>query len=274
MMKGMSTLTALGFGLISFSALSANDNDFQNEISINYMDYSSSKITIDPTWSAQYSYYGAPISQSNSPYQLNRFMSQTSVLDLSYSNTDSNDSYSIGGEYVFDSHWFVGADYQHTDNDVFGDSKIYSANFGYYANEYTKIFFAATKSDAGNSFIDLETYNYSIGINSFISTAYGEGVFVSANYGYTENESKSVFGNDKTDFRSWTVAADYYLTNAFSVGGSYNDSTFDGGDDTYSVNAAYFLRIIDNLSLKVHADKRIEPSSNGFTYDVALIGRF
>ena len=274
MMKGMSTLTALGFGLISFSALSANDNNFQNEITINYMDYSSSKSAEEPTWKAKYSYYGSAISQSDSPYQLNRFMAQTTVLDLTYTNNDRNDSYGIGGEYVFDSKWFIGGDYQYADNDVFGHSHVYSANFGYYANDYTKLFFAATKSDTGNSFIDLETDTYSLGVNSFIATELGEGVYISANYSHTETETKSPFYNDKTDYRSWEVSADYYLTNSFSVGGKYNDSTFEGLDDTYSVNAAYFLRIIDNLSLKVNVDKQIEPSISGFTYDIALVGRF
>ncbi|MBM7071710.1 hypothetical protein JQC92_06595 [Shewanella sp. 202IG2-18] len=276
MMKWTSTLTALSLSVIGFSALSAQDNNYQSELTVSYMDFSSNKLDIDPTWGVQYSYYGSPISQSASPYQLNRFLSQTSVLDLNYSNTDSNNTYGIAGKYVFDSKWFVGANYQSTDTGSFGDADIYNVNLGYYLNEFTSVYVAATKTDSGNSrsAIIIDDYQYDIGIKSFIETTYGEGVYFTADYSFSDDEIKTPIGTTKLDYRNWGVSVDYYLTNAFSIGGSYSDASYDNAEDTYAVNAAYFIRLVDNISLSIRADKTLEPSSSGFSYDIGLVGRF
>lgn len=274
MMKWTSTITALSLSMISASAFSANDEKFQNELTISYMDLSSSSIDVEPTWSAQYTYFGSHISQKTSPYQLNRFISQTSTLDLNYSNTDGDSSYGIGGEYVFDSKWFIGGDYQRADYSLFGDTDVYNANFGYYINDFTKVYFAASKSEEDTSLAQLDGYQYDIGLKTFIRTAYGEGVYVTADYTYNDSEVKTVLGTVKSNSKGWGIKADYYFTKSFSLGGSYSDSTFENSDDTYAVSADYFLRIVDNVSIEFSADKVIEPSEQGFSYHVSLIGRF
>ena len=274
MMKWTSTITALSLSVIGFSAMSAQDNNFQNELTVNYMDYSSNKFDKDPTWGVVYSYYGSPISQSSSPYQLNRFLAQTSVLDLNYSNRDSDNSYGIGGEYVFDSKWFIGANYERVETSPSGDADIYDVSIGYYANDFTKLYFSANRAESGNQVDGSESYQYDIGIRTFLETSYGEGFYITADLDFVDSEVRNKANKTNSDYRAWGVSVDYYFTDSFSVGGSYADASYDGAKDSYTVNAAYFVRLIDHVSLSLNATKALEPSTSGFFYDIGLVGRF
>ncbi len=111
--KKSALFTALS--LVGFGTLATQDADYQHEVSLSTFDYVDGDFSQDATFSANYRYYVSPVSQKNGPYALSGFLAHTSNVGVEYGHSGSVGSYSLDGQYVFDSNFFIKANYQTID---------------------------------------------------------------------------------------------------------------------------------------------------------------
>ena len=267
-MKSLFTPILAGLSLVSASALAAYDEDYQHEVSVSAADNTSDS-NGDTQWLGQYTYYAKAIEQTNGPYRVNAFLAHSSQFSVYYGHQDDDNNYGIKGKLFFQDHWFVAGEYEQSE--VYGDDVyFYSLEIGNYINEYTKVYVSAARHDLKDNASDLELDAYTLGVKSFISLENDMGLLVKAAYIYEDAK----FENMRPDQNKVKLEADYFFNQSFSIGAHYDNG--DEDDANYGVKADYFLRISDNISLDLSADKYFEDEykNDGVYWTAKLIGRF
>ncbi len=267
-MKSLFTPVIAGLSLVSASTLAAYDDDYQHEVSISAADNTSDSKS-DTHWKGNYTYYAKAIDQTDGPYRLNAFLAQTSHVSLMYGHQDNNDDYGIQGKLFLPRHWFIAGEYQR--REILGDDvDVYHFEVGNYINEFTKVYVSAERKDVNDSKQAAEEDAYRLGIKSFISLPGDTGILLKAAYIYKDSE----YNGKSTSTDNVKLEADYYFNRAFSVSAHFGNG--DNDDADYGVKADYFLRLSDNISLDLSADKYFEDDdkNDGVYWIAELIGRF
>lgn len=251
-MRQTTTALAILFSLTSLSAAAVQDNNYQHEIGLSYT--TNSEEVSDGLWNANYRYYFKGVEQGKTPYALNGFLAQESNIGANYQNfnpTDT-DSYGVDGTLVFDSNWFIGANYQRVDVASY-DFNTYAAEVGYYFNDSSAV--SAFYQDGDDDF----TETYGLTVRSYIALQSTAGIDLSAIWAH--NEFDDVFN----------LGADWYVNNSWSVGAGYTNSD---NDDAFDVRTAYWLRISDSISANFFVSKVLDSDYDGVDLGLGLTGRF
>lgn len=280
---------ALLFALTSTTTLAATDNTYQHDASLEYA--GSSEAFDDGTWNTNYRYYFTPVSQDTVPYALSGFLAQTSNLGGSYSKGEYGfSSFSLDGEYVFASKWFVDAQYQTSDSDYF-DFDSYNLSFGYYFNLTSAIYATYVKDDSDlnglligpqgniNSYTrsNFSTDRFILGVRSFIPLQSTSGIDLKGQLAFskfdysTKNMQTGDNYSDSDDATVLELSADWYLTRAWSVGANYSVQE---DTDPYGISTAYHLRLTDSFSAIARVSKSFEPDEDGVFLSLGINGRF
>ncbi len=224
----------------------------------------------DTAWLANYQYYFSAVSQEKGPYALNNWLAQSSILGLNLTSNGDTRSYGVNGQYVTESKWFIGANYSITDLDTPNNPSIdrYSADLGYYFDEWTSISLVYGKVEFNDLFGNPETTGYGISATRYIPLKGESGFLVS---GFFDRSESNYFG-DKKSRNYFHISSDYYFNKSWSFGLNYSR---DDDDDAYSVNTNYFWRISNYISLITNINKAIEPDNgNGIGIGLNLTARF
>ncbi|MBM7071707.1 hypothetical protein SOPP22_06750 [Shewanella sp. OPT22] len=267
-MKSLSKLIISSVALTSFSAFSALDLDYQHEVSLQAKDQTGNSNS-DTYWKGQYTYYAKPIEQTKGPYILNAFLAHSSQLTLMYGHKKDDNDYGIKGKWFVRDHWFIAGEYERAE--LYGDYfDRYHFEVGNYVNDYTKVYVSAERDDLGDKNGKLEIDTYSLGVKSFISLPNDTGVLLKAAYLFKDVET----GAPKSDTNNIKLHAEYFFNQSFSIDAHYENGNND--DAQYGVKAAYFIRILDNLSLDLTAGKYFEPEDkdSGINWSARFVGRF
>ncbi|NMH65431.1 putative porin [Shewanella salipaludis] len=251
-MKQTTAALAILLSLASTAAMAVQDNSYQHEAGLNYN--GNSEEFGDGTWNANYRYYFKSVDQAKGPYALNGFLAQESNLGASYSNYDAldTDTFGIDGTYVFDSNWFVSANYSRVDVGSH-DANTYGAEVGYYFNNASSV--SAFFNDGDNNIEE----SYGLKLRSFIALKSTSGVDLSASWTHADSDD------------AFNVKADWYINKAWSVGLGYSDN---GDDDNFSVSTAYWWRLSDSFSANFGLAKVLDSDVDGVDIGLGLIGRF
>ncbi len=192
-------------------------------------------------------------------------------------------SYSLDGQYVFDSNFFVKATYQTIDTDE--DFNNYNTTLGYYLNDTTSLHVNYGKTEIDTPFFETDAANYAIGGSSFFKFDGEQGLMVDASFSHakyegTYKELYTIAGlptkaglSTKDSSNAISIDADYYINNAWSVGANYRRNS-QTKTNVYGVKTAYFWRLSDSMSLQAFANKALKPSNDGFGIGLSLLGRF
>ncbi|MCK8046025.1 putative porin [Shewanella sp. 1CM18E] len=251
-MRKSTTAIAILLGLSSTSAVAVQDKNYQHEASLSYT--TNSEEVGDGLWNANYRYYFKSVEQGKTPYALNGVLAQESNVGASYQNFDPTDSnsYGVDGVFVFDSNWFVGANYQKVDVGFY-DFKTYGAEVGYYFNDTSSV--SAFYQDGDDNFVE----TYGLKLRSYLALQSTAGIDLNAQWAH--NDFDDVF----------SVGADWYISNAWSVGVGYVNSD---NDDAFDVRTAYWLRITDGISANFNVSKVLDSDYDGVGLGLGIVGRF
>jgi len=268
-MTNKQTSLALALMLASGLSYAAADVPFQHEASVIYG--ANTNEFGDGSWNLGYRYYTSPVSQEQHPYALSGFLAQTSNIGVGYTTVDDADvdAYHLDGQYVFSNKWFLQAGYDRLDIDsnlANSDSRIYSLGGGYYFNDHSVAFANYNHREIDSNWLspDYSSDFYTVGVRSFIAFQSTTGVDVKMNVSH--------FRADGYSNSALILAADWYLTRSWSIGGHY--SIDEDGDDAYGLQTAYWLRLSDNISMTFALAKMIEPDEDGMSANIGLNGRF
>ncbi|RTR28865.1 putative porin [Shewanella atlantica] len=246
----------------SFMAFSANANSEAKTSSANRYQHEAN-VTLsthtddfgDGLWNLNYRYYLHPVNIENGPYALNGFIAQESNIGAQYTqmnNYSDNDMYSIHGSYVFDSKWFIGANYQkiNIDNDwsIYSfDENRYGINLGYYFNSSSEVSVFYQRSDSSDSYdgrynatvidgpvfksssFEKDDSNYGVNLHSFIPLQAISGIELLANWTHSSSHAtnKTIFDpgsrvyTSDSDNDQILIAADVYINQSWSIGADY-----------------------------------------------------
>lgn len=256
---------AILFGLSSASAFAANDNNYQHEAQLDYN--TTSEEFSDGDWDLNYRYYTTPVDQKNVPYALSGFLAQTSNVGAHYGFNNSNnndvDNYGVDGEYVFDSKWFIDGKVNHADQES-ADQMTYGIGGGYYFNDTSSVYAKYQRTDINHDGEDTDTYTF--GVKGYLPFKTTEGILLGAEY--------NTYHASGYDYNTFDMKADWYITRAWSFGGTYQINDTSGSDDNYALNTAYFFRITDSISARILVAKQFEPDLDGVFGTLSLNGRF
>jgi hypothetical protein len=245
------TAIALVLGFVTLPAMAVQDAPFQHQAGVNYS--ANTEEFGDGQWDLNYRFYADSVSQEKGPYALNGFLAQSSNLGASYSKIDDAelDIFAVDGTYVFDSNWYIGADFRRFDAGVF-DTDIYKLDLGYYFNDSSKV---------GVYYIDGSDFEpaYGLEVRSFIELKNTTGIDLSASWTHTDDED------------TLAANADWYVTKAWSVGLGYVDT---GVNDNFIAKTAYWLRMSDAFSATFELSKNLDSDADGFGAAIGVVGRF
>lgn len=264
-MKQTTTVLAVLLGLTSMSAIAAQNNAFHHESSLDYQ--TNSQYSDVGIWNAKYRYYVAPVDQSNGPLALNGFLAQTTNLGANYSYLDfdkfETDIFDVDGTYVFDSKWFVSANYRRVDPVVSdsNDFDAYGAKVGYYFNRTSAVTAFYHDRDS-NSNID---ERYGLNLRSFIPLQAVAGVDLTANWTHAS------YVEDSDDI--FSLGADLYVNNAWSAGVGYTNSDI-VDNSAVDIRTAYWTRISDNFLANFNLSRVFDSDLGGVGMGVGVVGRF
>ncbi|WP_153916195.1 putative porin [Shewanella sp. TC10] len=277
--------------LTSLSVLStaAIADDYQHDASVTYYDQTES--SSDGTFKIDYRYYFSPINDTNKPYLLSGYLAQTSNIGGVYSGLGNDfDQYDISGEYVFDSNWFLKAQYANFEADTSYENDSYGVTLGYYFNSSSSFYVEYVRSSGGYDISDsgglrksdTEQDNITLGADTFIQFDWTEGLFLSGRYTYSDYTIDSIFdmpelilADSYSDSNSTAlVDADWYVTNSWSVGASYFYDFDESGNDNWLLSTDYYLPISDNIAAVFTAGKVLDSDIDGFSYSIGVNGRF
>ncbi|ACJ31210.1 Conserved hypothetical protein [Shewanella piezotolerans WP3] len=251
-MRKLTIAVAILVGLSSASAIAVQDSNYQHEASLSYG--TNSEEISDGVWGAHYRYYVDSVEQGKTPYALNGFLAQSSNIGANYYSFDplDYDSYGVDGTFVFDSNWFVSANYTNIESGNY-DLNSYGAEVGYYFNDTSAV--SAFYQDGDDNFVE----SYGLKARSFFVLQSTAGIELNA--GWTYNEFDDLLN----------VGADWYINNAWSVGAGYINSD---DDDGFDLRTAYWLRISDNISANFNVSKMLDSDYDGVGLGLGLTGRF
>ncbi|MGS0725722.1 putative porin [Shewanella sp. 0m-11] len=251
-MRKSTTALAILLCLSSASAVAVQDNAYQHEAGLSYK--TNSEEISDGIWDVNYRYYFKGVDQSKGPYALNGFLAQESNIGASYTNFNSIDldSTVVDGTFVFDSNWFIAANYQRVDY-TSSDYNAYGAEVGYYFNETSSV--SAFYNDGSDNVVS----TYGLKARSYYALQSTAGIDFNASW----------LHHDLDDVLN--VSADWYVNNSWSVGAGYTNSDL---DDAFDVRTAYWLRISDNFSANFQVSKVLDSDYDGVGLGLGLVGRF
>ncbi|WP_285164956.1 putative porin [Shewanella goraebulensis] len=284
--KGLYLATLTVFSSLSTSVMA---DDYQHDGNVTYYDQTES--SSDGTFKVDYRYHFSPISDANKPYLLADYLGQTSNIGGHYSGIGNDfDQYDISGEYVFDSKWFIKAQYANFEADTGFDSDIYGAALGYYFNSSSSFYLEYVRSSGGYEISDsggfrksdTEQDNITLGVDTYIQFDWTEGLFLSGRYIYSDYTVDSIFdmpeftsaGSYSDNHSTAMVDADWYITNSWSVGASYFYDFDESGNDSWLLSSDYYLPIIDTIAAVFSAAKELDSDIDGFSYSIGVNGRF
>ncbi|MBQ4892305.1 putative porin [Shewanella sp. MMG014] len=250
-MKNITALALLS-SLFTLPAIAAQDSLYQHEVGLEYQ--ANTEKFGDGIWDVNYRYYAKPVTPDNGPYALNGFLAQTSNIGAGYSLFDAadTDTIRIDGTYVFDSKWFIGAEYNHFEVGSYS-SNLYKIDAGYYFNDSSKI--SAFYVDGSDGF---ESY-YGAEIRSFVDFETTTGIDLGAMWTHTDQDN------------IFNLNADWYITKAWSIGVDYIN---DGSDNNFAAKTAYWLRMSDSFSATFEVSKLIDSDADGIGASIGIVGRF
>ncbi|MCH1930001.1 hypothetical protein L9G16_07395 [Shewanella sp. A25] len=271
---------AILLSLCSTATMAANDNAFQHQAEVAYtapVDHFGEGV-----WEGGYSYYFTPVSQDTHPYVLSGYLAQTSFINGYVASEDSGyDAFSITGQHVFDSKWFVSADYTSYSSD-WNDGTTPGVAVGYYFNSTSSVYVSYHRSEDD---IDVEP-GFSaqsdadilgLGIRSYLPLESTTGIELEARLSSIKSDLKAtsaeygVVFRDSNETEMLDLYADWYLTRSWSIGASYS---LGEGEDPYGINSAYFWRITDAISLATRVEKFYAADLNDLFATVGVNGRF
>jgi len=240
---------ALFASFLSFSTFAAENLPFHHEAEVGFLDSSEDS---DGLVNAKYSYYFTAVEQTEIPYQLATFLNQGAVISARYATTEYQDLYALSGEYVFDSKWFIGAEYLKIANEksflnLFDDVDTYYINTGYYFSEGSKLTLGYTTSSQSESrylkgsYFEVDEQQsrdfdlYSLTYEHFLPFESTSGLFLTAGINYQKTANNryasgyTLDGDLQPDpFDTHIIVdnstlilgveADWYINNAWSVG--------------------------------------------------------
>ncbi|MFT5234786.1 MAG: hypothetical protein ACI90A_000148 [Shewanella sp.] len=249
----------LGLATPYVSATTETDpsNTFQHEANLTFGTHTDG--FDDGLWNIDYRYYFNPVDAEKGPYALSDFLAQESTIGAQYAQIGiiaDIVSYQVDGTYVFDSKWFISAQYNRVDigsDNFYTRSSVdniveYEANIGYFFNAASEISFSYQTSSTSDtqSFSSPEySYSYSddsdhqlysIAMHSFIPLASSSGLDLLASWSYFDQEYKSnsthyIFDDYKSTTKSnqniVTLSADWYINKSWSIGANYVWSQYD-----------------------------------------------
>ncbi|MDO6610836.1 putative porin [Shewanella sp. 1_MG-2023] len=276
-------------GLTSISSSVLANDSYQHDASVTYYDNTESDAS--GSFGVDYRYYFDPVSQTNKPYLLRGFLSQTSNIGAFYNGiNDDVDIYRINGEYVFDSKWFVKASYQKFKLDPSYDSDNYSVGVGYYFNRSSSVFFDYSNTSGGYDFSDgtsiqksdTDQDNFTLGANSYITFGWTKGILLAGQYTYSDYTIKSEFSfpdyqskTTNTDSSSQLeLAADWYITDSWSVGTSYSYDFDNSDNDNWDISSEYYLPISNGIAAVFGIQTNLDSDIDGMGYRIGVNGRF
>ncbi|GGI97445.1 hypothetical protein GCM10007978_38940 [Shewanella hanedai] len=257
--NSLSLALLLGLTVPCVSAATETDpsNTFQHEANLTFGTHTDG--FDDGLWNLDYRYYFNPVDADKGPYALSGFLAQESNIGAQYAQiavvTDIV-AYQVDGTYVFDSNWFIGAQYNrvYLDNDYFDvvssvdDIVEYEAHIGYFFNEASEISFSYQTSSTSdtqsfsspefsfNSSSDSDYQLYSIAMHSFIPLASSSGLDLLASWSYINQdyETSNTFNlyddftsTSKTNSNTVKFSADWYINRSWSIGANYVWSQYD-----------------------------------------------
>ncbi|WP_299574902.1 putative porin [uncultured Shewanella sp.] len=236
----------------SFGAIATQDRPYQHEASVGYV--TNTEDVSDGILGIDYRYYATPISQSASPYALNGFLAQVSNVGINYSVFDAIDidTITVDADYIFDSKFFVGMNYQR--NSIGNiDLNAYGIELGYYVNSLTAI--SAVYDDGERSVSE----GYGVKLRHYLELESTPGIDLIANWLHENSDN------------SYELGADWYVSNSWSVGSGYVRDV-DGED--FDIRTAYSLRLLDVVTANFAISKMINSDVDGVNVGVAVTGRF
>ncbi|RTR26087.1 putative porin [Shewanella atlantica] len=253
-MKLNKATLAVTLAFLSLNVVAEN-KEYQHEASVGYLAYSED--VGDGILGANYRYYFSPVNQDSSPYALNGFLSQTSNVGTNYSyfNELNMDSSGVDGTYVFDSKLFVSLDYQYTSiGNV--DFNTYGVEVGYYVDRSISVsaFFDYDDHAYGN-----DKDSYGLQIRRYLELSSSPGIDLSARWEHVNSNNR------------YTLGADWYVSDSWSVGTGYDRV---GSDGDFDIRTAYWLRMSDSFSANFAISKIVDPDVDGFNLGFAVTGRF
>ncbi len=274
----------------SLSTLVMADDDYQHDGTVTYFDQTES--SSDGTFKLDYRYYFSSINDNKTPYLLSGYLGQVSNIGGFYSGIGNDfDQYNISGEYVFDSKWFIKAQYSNFEADSSFENDNYGVTLGYYFNPSSSFYIEYIRSSGGydisesSSFrkSDTEQDSITLGADTYVQFDWTEGLYLSGRYTYSDYTVDSVFndpdisdsGGSYSDSNSTAlVEADWYVTNSWSVGASYFYDFDESEYDSWLLSTDYYLPITDTMAAVFTAAKELDSDIDGFSYSIGVNGRF
>ncbi|OBT05366.1 hypothetical protein A9267_16050 [Shewanella sp. UCD-FRSSP16_17] len=308
---------------------SSSESRFHHQAEIGFLDTSESS---DGLASASYSYFFQGVDQTDVPLELAPYLSQSSVVSARYATTDHQDLYALRGEYIFNSRFFIGGAYslvtKERDSFDANDEDTYEINAGYYFNPYAKITLSYLTSsnsnhDSYDSYNSHRSEDYdaiAAKYEHYLPFEKTSGLMLTAGVTYAEMKSEyhsaytTYIPNGTNDFipqmvesshkgkdeeTTLIIDADWYITNAWSVGAGYKYLNFDGkstysyssqspegsindtgnyiSDDSfnvYTVNTSYFWKFSKYISARASIEQLFIDSDSDTSFGIAINARF
>ncbi|WP_282167335.1 putative porin [Shewanella japonica] len=256
---------AIAISFVAFSAqandtLASANNSFHHDTSASYI--TDTDNSDNAYLFASYRYYFDAVSTDLGPWALNTFLAQSSNFGVNYLKSDlaETSSYQVDGTYVFESNWFIGANYQqiNDDDDSFAwpynyDESLYGLKLGYYFNESSQISIFYQNQSGSDSYqhtsgsgqnfqigllaanFDNQSDTFGIETQSYIPMESINGVNLFARWQYTDASQyyyyrlaqdgflpERYFTTDiDNTFNHIFLAADFYINKSWSIGAQY-----------------------------------------------------
>ncbi|MCL1065766.1 hypothetical protein L2735_02955 [Shewanella olleyana] len=257
--------SAIAISFLAFSAQASDtqtseNNSFQHDTSASYI--TDTDNSDNAYLFASYRYYFNAVSTDLGPWALSTFLAQSSNFGFNYLKSDlfETSSYQVDGTYVFDSKWFVGANYQQINDDSdYGpwpydyDESLYGLKLGYYFNESSQISLFYQNQSGSDSYqhtsgsgqnfqigllaanFDNQSDTFGLEAQSYIPMESISGVNLLARWQYTDASQYYYFRLAQDGFmpeRDFTtdidntlnhiyLAADFYINKSWSIGAHY-----------------------------------------------------
>lgn len=258
------TILASFIAVFSFGAL-ANTYQHQSDLDYSWGDVGAADVD---TWSFQHKFFLTPVSlNTNAPYAEAAFIGRNSNVNAAYSYSKidfpggdtSQSAWSIGGEYMDQSHNFYGAlqwiEYNGT------DTRAVLGRAGYFVQPdwLVALDIRHTRPDGIGSYTE-----YGVSTKKLLALETGDFINLEARYMDIRDRSESEYG----------VAADYYFGKTVSVGLAYDWTSKDvvsSETDSFTVRGSWYVTPALALKASVTFDDLI---TNDDVYHVGASYRF